>query len=54
MAAIAGAFCPKIFDITNDTRLDRLAATVAGCTVAASADSNALATALAWEAAPDA
>ncbi|SGM50191.1 Uncharacterised protein [Mycobacterium tuberculosis] len=46
-AAIAGAFCPNRFDNTNCTNALRLAATSIGCTVAARAASNALATALA-------
>src|SRR5258708_3739086 len=54
VAAIAGAFCPNRFDITNDTKSERLPATVTGCTVAAKADSNSLATAWACVAAPEA
>ena len=44
MAAIAGAFWPNRFDITSDTKSLRLPATTAGCTVAASEDSNTAAT----------
>ncbi len=39
-AAIAGAFCPNKFDATSDATWARFAATIAGCTVAASASSN--------------
>ncbi len=46
--AIAGAFCPKRFESTNDTRFERLAATNAGGTIAVRAGSNSAAMALAW------
>ena len=51
---IAGALNPKKFDRINCTNVLRLACTDNGCTVAISADSNALATAWAWDEAPDA
>ncbi|AMC48838.1 Uncharacterised protein [Mycobacterium tuberculosis] len=40
MAAIAGALNPSRFELTSDTSTARLAATIAGCTVAARAASN--------------
>jgi hypothetical protein len=43
MSAIAGAFCPSQLVFANTCIRARLAATTAGCTVAASADSNAVA-----------
>ncbi|RFZ37359.1 hypothetical protein DAVIS_03907 [Mycobacterium marinum] len=54
MAAIAGAFCPNRFDSTRDTKLERLTAISSGCTVAATADSNAPTTASACADALDA
>ncbi|BCI90431.1 hypothetical protein NIIDMKKI_56370 [Mycobacterium kansasii] len=51
-AAMAGAFCPNRFDITNCTNSLRFAATTTGRTIAVRAASNTLATALAWSAAP--
>jgi hypothetical protein len=49
---MAGAFCPKRFDITNCTNPFRFASTSNGCTVAACAASNAPATARACPAVP--
>ncbi len=51
---MAGAFCPNRLERTNCTKPERLAATASGCTVAATADSKTLTTALAWAAAPEA
>src|SRR5271167_1644317 len=45
---MAGAFSPSRFDLTSDTNCARLAATTAGCTVAANAASNAAADARIW------
>ncbi|CFE40960.1 Uncharacterised protein [Mycobacterium tuberculosis] len=53
-AAIAGAFCPNKFDATSDATWARFAATIAGCTVAASASSNTDTAARARPAAPSA
>ncbi len=48
IAAIAGAFCPKRFENANDTKSERLAATSAGCTIAARTASNSVTRAAAW------
>ena len=48
MSAIAGVFWPSQFVADNACARARLAATTAGCTVAANAPSNASATAEAW------
>src|SRR5271166_75969 len=45
---MAGAFNPSRFALTKDTNCVRLAATTAGCTVAANAVSNAPAAARIW------
>ena len=48
---MAEAFCPNTFDPASDTNCARLAATTAGCTVAANAASNAPTVTRAWAAA---